>query len=517
MFPAQRSKMRIKQRAGVTAKLWRACFFLPMPVLVGVATGCYAQSQSELDPPAKGPQSAASLPAPRESQSAKITPIISPAPELGRASSKSLTRSADPTDRQAVLVPRLQSQDRTGTVIPPPKLWPQPAMTDGITGSAQRLVNVQDRPSKPVQRAADPQVIRTATDPPSGPKAVARVVGVASPGLKITLDATESGKDLSFRWVQMRGPRVAASRFHEPRLTFVVPGDAKELAFMLVVYGPNGADSAVVDVPLLLRPQVSLPPQIFADAGDDQLGLVGHEITLNGARSSPRETAAFRWIQAEGPRAVALKQDGWICSFVPTAPGVYRFVLVVAADNIIAEPDDVQVTITGELDPGQGRSPSLSNPGVPPTMDLVARQSLCALPGGAAAGGQLAEAFEGIAQRIDLYGSYAEVQSEISRRLDSLVPADPAMRSLWNERLFQPLSARIADAMRHEGLDLAAAGAIDATLTEPQKNQLRGTFTAIVHGFKTASGQGAPSFREAARSSAGADQADRTGGSGVAK
>ncbi len=123
-------------------------------------------------------------------------------------------------------------------------------------------------------------------------------------------------------------------------------------------------------------------------------------------------------------------------------------------------------------------------------MDLVARQSLCALPGGAAAGGQLAEAFEGVAQRMDLYGSYNEIQSEISRRLDSLVPADPAMRSLWNERLFQPLSARIADVMRREGLDLAAAGASDATLTEPQKNQLRGTFTAIVQGFKSASGSG---------------------------
>ncbi len=310
MFPAKRRKMRIKQRAGVTARLSRACFFLPAPLFVSVATGCYAQSRSELDPHAQGSQTAAQSPAALESRSAQVTPIISPALELGWASSKSLTRSAEPTDRQSVLVPPLRSQAQTGTIIPPPKSWPQPAMTESITGSAQRFDNLQQRPSKPLKRAADPQVIRAATGPPSGPKAVARVVGVASPGLKITLDATESGNARNFRWVQMRGPKVAASRFNEPRLTFVVPGDAKELAFMLVVYGPNGADSAIVNVPLLQRPKVSLPPQIFADAGDDQLGLVGHEITLNGAQLAPRN----RRVSLDPGRGPASRraQAGWL-------------------------------------------------------------------------------------------------------------------------------------------------------------------------------------------------------------
>ena len=46
-----------------------------------------------------------------------------------------------------------------------------------------------------------------------------------------------------------------------------------------------------------------------------------------------------------------MNQDGWFCSFIPTEPGVYRFVFVVAADGT-SLPDDVRVTIATELEPG---------------------------------------------------------------------------------------------------------------------------------------------------------------------
>ena len=90
------------------------------------------------------------------------------------------------------------------------------------------------------------------------PRTPSRVIGAASPGLRITIDAAESGKNLNFRWHQVRGHRITANRMDQPTLTFTVPGDAKELAFLLVVYGPNGSDSTVVDIPfLLLRPKVA--------------------------------------------------------------------------------------------------------------------------------------------------------------------------------------------------------------------------------------------------------------------
>jgi hypothetical protein len=507
------------------ARVRHAFLCLPVALFLAPAVGCFAQSNTATEPAPvtyqPTPKTSASTqiqssgaPSARPAENWTASPATSPPRELAQAPSNRNNDNPGP----ATAVGGLTTQRRpTGidsrTAIPPPRSWQGPApKPDRALVPADRLASGRERTPTALDRHVDRQVVRAAGGPAPGPKAVARVIGVASPGLRIALDATESGKDVNFRWIQMRGPKVSATALDQPVLKFTVPGDAKELAFMLVAYSSSGVDSAVIDIPLLLRPKVALPLQVFADAGDDQIGLVGHEITLNGARSSPRDSAAFRWVQAEGPRVASISQDGWICSFIPTLPGVYRFVLVVAADGTISEPDDVLITVTSDLQPGLDRSQTAGSPAiVPPAVDVVARQALCALPGGAAAGAQLAEAFEGVAQRMDLYDSYADVQHEMSLRLNSVVPTDPTLRNLWNERLFHVLSSRIADAMRRDGLDLATNGAYAARMTEPQRNQLREVFTTVAQGFRKASGASASVSRDPTRSTVVADQADRSG------
>jgi hypothetical protein len=466
--------MGILQKNGLTPSLRRALIFLPFPMLLSVAGGCFAESKNDVAPAAVAHQTPGKSSSTSESEILAARPAISAASNLEPASLKPKKENRDRDDTSGNGVdPSGFAAKETKRVIPPPKAWGDLAKKRG--GGEPTHVEPLPRAIYHAQTSRHPdfdrQVVRARASQGPVPKATARVLGVASPGLRITLDAAESGNDLNFRWNQVRGPKISVNRMDQPRLTFTVPGDAKELAFLLVVYGPNGSDSTVVDIPLLLRPKVSLPPQIFADAGDDQIGLVGHEITLNGVRSSPIQNAAFRWIQAEGPRLASMTQDGWFCSFIPTEPGLYRFVLVVAADGTISEPDDVRVTITNELDPGQERSPGpAARASLPPPLDVTARQSLCSLPGGTAAGRLLADSFEGVAQRMDLYESYSDVQHEMSLRLNVVLPTDPALRAFWNERLFNALSFRIAEAMRREGLDLTTNNALTAPMNESQKN-----------------------------------------------
>jgi len=504
---------------GLTPRLRPALLFLPFPILLTVAIACFAQPKYEIASPAIDDSLPANSSSPPENEASGAQPGITPGKDLELAAPILEKEDGNAADTSGRETGQSKTTEKHTTVIPPPRSWHELVkQTGGEPVKVDRLPVARDQAPTRLNHDSDRQVVRAAETPGAVPTAVARVIGVASPGLRITLDASESGNDLNFRWIQMRGPKISTNRLDQPRLTFMVPGDAKELAFLMVVYGPKGSDSTVVDVPLVLRPKVSLPPQIYADAGDDQVGLVGHEITLNGARSSPRENARFRWIQAEGPRVASITQDGWFCSFIPTEPGLYRFVLVVAADGTISEPDDVRVTITNELEPGVERMPAPpSRASLPPPVEVVARQSLCALPGGAAAGRQLADSFEGVAQRMDLYESYGDVQHEMSLRLNLVLPPDPMLRNLWNERLFNVLSSRIADVMRREGLELTRLDARAATMTESQKNQLRQVFNAIATGFRTASSQSVSTPRGGAGSPVVADQVHRSSDPKVVK
>ncbi|MEO6807585.1 MAG: hypothetical protein ABI353_00535 [Isosphaeraceae bacterium] len=241
--------------------------------------------------------------------------------------------------------------------------------------------------------------------------------------------------------------------------------------------------------PTLRQTSDSLPK---ADAGDDQIGLVGRRITLNGSLSEPSGQLGYRWIQLGGPQAVSMVQDQYILSFTPQVPGVYRFALLVAADSAISEPATVDVTVGIPPAPLATAAPPVAQPPAlvpppppPPPIDELARTALASLNDGASAAEPLSSTFEALADRMDLYKSYSDLFSEMSRRLDAFVPREPAIRAVWIDRLFTPLTGRMVEQLRVEGLDLTHPGAASVPLTPAQKVKLVELFRSISQGFQS--------------------------------
>ena len=106
------------------------------------------------------------------------------------------------------------------------------------------------------------------------------------------------------------------------------------------------------------------------------------------------------------------------------------------------------------------------------------------MAGGARTGRELAVAFEGIAGRISVYTTYGEVLSEISRRIDAVLPHGSVERAEWDRVVFEPLSQRIIHSLRPVGLDLSMDQSEDKSLTDEQKDTLAALFRGIARGFR---------------------------------
>lgn len=336
------------------------------------------------------------------------------------------------------------------------KKRPNPALRNGLRG--------QPVPS------ADPPAIRV------------RFEGVPNPGARVALHAEGmTDPNARLRWVQTAGPAVLIERSSEPDATFTVPEGSGNLSFLLVFGGYDGLDCLPLNVPI--QPSGGGPGTtgLLADAGDDQFALVGRQVTLNASRSSGPSSLAFRWIQTGGPPVRFKLEDRYVYSFVPNAPGIYRFAVVVAAAGAISQPDEVAVTVGAS---GAANTPAVAPPDEPATAAELAQAGLSRLPGGRERAEALANAFEDIADRIDLYGSYNDLLSEFTRRLETIVPEDPALRGLWNERLFSPLTAGLLAKVRAAGLDLSQADARAARLSFGQKASLAEEFRNTSSGFR---------------------------------
>lgn len=252
--------------------------------------------------------------------------------------------------------------------------------------------------------------------------------------------------------------------------------------------GDVAEEPAPEEIPALPETIVSRPsetPSFRADAGDDQIGLVGRRMTLNGSRSHPDGGLGYRWIQVSGPQADSLVEDDHFLRFTPKSSGIYRFVLVVASGSRISEPDTVEV-IVGALAPTNA---STSPPRVAPTLlvsstEELARTALASIAGGAEASEFLAETFDAMASRMELYQTYADVFLEVSRRLEGILSTDPAQRNVWAQMLFLPLSARLVEHMRVVGLDLSRSEGARQPLNSAQKARLVEQFRAIATGFR---------------------------------
>lgn len=318
----------------------------------------------------------------------------------------------------------------------------------------------------------------------SRPRAVARFEGLAAPGAKVTLSGGEStGQGLRFRWVQTSGPSVALDDPQGRSATFTVPEKAETVGFLLVAANGVGLDSTSVTVPVDPRDRGRAAASgLKADAGDDVAGLVGRQITLNGGHSEPKGKVGYRWLQLGGPKVRLKLEDGYIYSFVPTSPGIYRFALVVAVGSEISEPDPVTVSVGAAMATAPADLPPEASEPTP--VDEAARAALSASPGGVAAAGPLADAFLGVSERMDLYRSYADVFQELTHRLAPVLPTDRLSRLAWDERLFAPLTARLIEAMRGEGLDLRLTEGQRAELTAGQRARLSEQFRAMAEGFR---------------------------------
>ena len=221
----------------------------------------------------------------------------------------------------------------------------------------------------------------------------------------------------------------------------------------------------------------------MADAGDDQIGLVGRKITLNASGSMPQGGIAYRWIALGGPKVNLPGRDGPYLAFTPTSPGIYRFGLVVAAvkgdEALISDVDEVVVTV-GELPSAVG----LGTAAIP----SAAIEQMLQGPGGPAGRGTLEQAagvFDAISSRASLYTNFGELSAEMSRRLDGVVPADPGWRNYWAQSVFAPLTQGVTQEMLTTGLDLRTPYGQGQPLAPAQQEKLQKLFASYAREFRS--------------------------------
>src|SRR5262249_12921203 len=177
-------------------------------------------------------------------------------------------------------------------------------------------------------------------------------------------------------------------------------------------------------------------------------------------------------------------EERYLCAWVRTGRGTYGCALVVAANGESSERDEVSVTVGSGARGSIARGDAAAADPVP-TQEL-ARASLKALKPGAEVAEPLARAFEDTADRMELYENYADTFAEMSRRLEPILPDDPAQRNRWNRRLFEPLSGRVVEVMRSEGLDLRLPESQTLPLTASQRALLADQFRLIAEGLRSA-------------------------------
>jgi hypothetical protein len=255
------------------------------------------------------------------------------------------------------------------------------------------------------------------------------------------------------------------------------------LAACLAAAGARGEDEPAPTVRPAASPTAAPAASApRADAGDDQIGLVGRRITLNAGASTPR-AATYKWFLLSGPEIDEPTQDGCYYSFTPTAAGTYRFGLVIASCRgnvaVVSDIDEVVVTV--------GEGPEGLRVGGAPSLTTAAIDRMLQGPG-AAAGRvtleQAAGAFDSVSARVPLYASFSDLSAELMRRLDVVIPAEPEWRRYWSEAIFAPLTEHVVAEMRREGLDLGSPQGRDRPLGRAHQEQLRRLFASYAQEFR---------------------------------
>jgi hypothetical protein len=322
---------------------------------------------------------------------------------------------------------------------------------------------------------------------------------VAGARLLLSIDQGAAEKT-RYRWVQTAGPVVAIDDPNRPSIQIVIPGGAEKLEFLVIAARPDLVRVVQVNVPLAgsaARASWGARPsgKIKADAGDDQVGLIGRRVTLNGSGSVPAEGKNLRWLQVEGPPVGAPRQQESFFSFVPQSPGLYRFLLIVAGEGEVSEPDEVSVLVgippadIGGAALQAGQVPAPAPAPVPPPLpapDQVLAGAFPRLPNGTRVASEIADVLEAISERAALYSTFAELQQELARRLELVVPTDPADRRAWNQEVFSPLTAYTTSQLLAAGMDVRQPQGLQQTLTAVQQERVREHFQKLARAFRAA-------------------------------
>ena len=319
-------------------------------------------------------------------------------------------------------------------------------------------------------------------------------------GAKMVLDAGRGAPEgTRFRWVQTEGPVIDFGDPSRPTIEIVIPSGADKLEFMLVATSAEVVRVIRVNVPIQGDPSRTSwgarpSGKVKADAGDDQVGLTGHRVTLNGSRSKPGEGKNARWLQVGGPPVLSPQQHGLFFSFVPTSPALYKFLLMVASDGELSEPDEVSVLVgtppgaggaVPQLAPSLLGAPAAPSPS-PPTPEQILSDALPTLSAGTRLVTDVADVMEAISRRATLYESFAELQSELARRLDLLIPTEPSRRSAWAVGVFAPLTAYTTSHLLAAGVDLRQPQSLTTPLTPAQQAKVRDHFERLARAFRAA-------------------------------
>lgn len=364
-----------------------------------------------------------------------------------------------------------------------------------------RPVKFTDRAVRPAVLVVQPRSTEATAPQIEVSTSEVRPDAPAVAGARLTLDAGRGApRGTRFSWFQTEGPPLEIGDPSRPSIEVTIPANAERLGFILVAARPELVRVIRVIVPIEGDPSrwswgARPTGKAKADAGDDQVGLVGRRVTLNGSKSHPGDGKNARWLQISGPLVTSPQQQGAFFSFIPTSPALYRFVLMVAGDGELSEPDEVTVLVgspptgTGSLaTPPAATFQPFAPPLAPPmTPEQILSASVPKLAGGTRVVSDVADAMDAIAQRATLYESFAALQSELARRLDVVIPAEAAARTAWTDDVFAPLTAYSTARLLALGLDIRRPQDLTKPLTAAQQKVVGDHFESLARAFRAVS------------------------------
>ncbi len=171
----------------------------------------------------------------------------------------------------------------------------------------------------------------------------------------MSYDTDNFPSPLTYKWTQVFGTTVSLSSSTSMTPNFV-PIYEDVLRFQLTV--SDGLDTSLYDEVEIKVAGSNTPP--VANAGNDQTGVAGTPISLNGTGSMDNDgnTLTYQWTQVRGASVTLSGIYSKEPIFTPSQQGVYEFMLTVK-DNITSSSDTVTIMVNS-----QNNSLPIANAGV---------------------------------------------------------------------------------------------------------------------------------------------------------